>query len=417
MYVCELDRPWDQSPFAFQGFPLHSDGEIQAVRRYCDFVYVDPKKSVGWLFRPGVRGGFEVVSQAAAKTPTPPRRRSPRAWLRDLLPQRRGRPKVGREVAYRLGVAERSFGGAARLVRTVMADVRLGRSLDMVSVKEVIDPCVEQIIRDPDAMLLLGSIKSKDDYTAEHGLHVSILSMVLGHRLGMSQVRLRELGVCSMLHDVGKILIPDPILKKPGRLTATELALMRRHTVFGRDLLLGCNGSVRAAGEVAHNHHERLDGSGYPRGLREAETDLYSKIVAIADTFDAVTSDRVYARGRSAIEAFKLLRSASGNQYDASLVSELISALGIYPPGSVVQLNTGDYAVVVRTNRRHERRPLVLVAKDASQRAVSPRYLDLASAADRTGRAIQIAKTLRGEDCGIDNGMFRNRALLETAAD
>ncbi|MCU0833619.1 MAG: HD-GYP domain-containing protein [Chromatiaceae bacterium] len=415
MYVCELDRPWGESPFAFQGFPLRSDDEIQAVRDCCVYVYVDPKKSSGWTYRPGAAPGEAAAAGPATVHRAPTRRRSPTDWLRGVLPRRRGHSQVGREVAHRLDVAERSYGEVTRLVRTVMADVRLGRSLDMGSVKETVGLCVEQITRDSDAMLLLGSIKSKDDYTAQHGLNVSIFSMILGHRLGMSQVRLRELGVCSLLHDVGKILIPDEILKKPGRLTDSEFAHMRQHTVYGRDVLLGCEGSVRAAVEVAHNHHERLDGSGYPRGLTEAETDLYSKIVAVTDTFDAITSDRVYGAGRTTIEAFKILRSASGNSYDARLVSEFISALGIYPPGSVVQLNNGEYGVVVRANRRHEVRPLVMVVKDATQREVRPRYVDLASAADRTGRPIQIAKMLRGEDCGIHNAMFRNQRFLETA--
>lgn len=313
-------------------------------------------------------------------------------------------------------VAGRSFGWTSRLVHVAMSDVRLGRGLDVPAAKDAVDGCVEQITRDADAMLLLGSIKSKDDYTAQHSVNVAIFSLVLGRRLGMTRGRLRELGVAALLHDVGKVLIPDAILKKPGRLDRDEMTVMRRHTIHGRDVLLGCEGATRAALNVAHDHHERLDGSGYPRGLTQDQTDLFTRIVAITDTYDAVTSDRVYGQARSTVEAFKILRAASGNYYDDHLVSEFIAALGIFPAGSAVQLSDGRYGVVVRTNARHEFRPLVLVVRDANLREMRPRYLDLAEVSDQVGRPLQIARMVRGDECGIDRAMFRNPDFLRSLA-
>lgn len=424
MYVCELDRPWDRSPFLFQGFPLQSTQDVHEVQRHCAFVYVDPVRSSSWAptRRAPTEAGVAAVTERLhglginLGTRPPRRAASPTRWVRRTLAIRRNSTRAAMETMHRVEVAERSFGWSSQMVHTALSDVRLGRSLDMPAAREAVNGCVEQVTRDADAMLLLGSIKSKDDYTAQHSLNVAIFSLILGRRLGLSSGKLRELGLSALLHDVGKVLIPDAILKKPGRLDPQEMTVMRRHTVHGREVLLGCDGACRAALTVAHDHHERLDGSGYPRGLKEAETDLFTRIVAITDTFDAITSDRVYGRARTTIEAFKVLRAASGNNYDEHLVSEFVTALGIFPPGSVVQLNDGKYGVVVRANPKHEFRPLVLVMRDASLREVRPRYLDLSELSDRNGRPLQIAKMVRGDECGIDTGMFRNPQFLHSLA-
>jgi HD-GYP domain-containing protein (c-di-GMP phosphodiesterase class II) len=424
MYVCELDRPWDKSPFLFQGFPLQSTQDVTEVQRHCTFVYIDPVRSSGWA--PRRRAPAEANAAAVTERlhgvginlGTRPRSRplSPTRWVQRTLAVRRNSSRAAVETIHRMEVAERSFGWSTRMVHTALSDVRLGRSLDVPAAREAVSGCAEQITRDTDAMLLLGSIKSKDDYTAQHSLNVAIFSMILGRRLGLSHGRLRELGLAALLHDVGKVLIPDAILKKPGRLDPGEMTVMRRHTVHGREVLLGCEGTSRSAVTVAHDHHERLDGSGYPRGLKEEDTDLYTRIVAITDTFDAITSNRVYGNARTTIEAFKVLRAASGNNYDEHLVSQFVTALGIFPPGSAVQLNDGKFGVVVRANPRHELRPLVLVMRDASLKEVRPRYLDLAEIGDRRGRPLQVARMVRGDEFGIDTAMFRNPQFLQSLA-
>jgi hypothetical protein len=158
-----------------------------------------------------------------------------------------------------------------------------------------------------------------------------------------------------------------------------------------------------------------LDGSGYPRGIREGDTGLLTRIVAITDTYDAVTTDRVYAEAKTSIEAFKILQAASGNHYDGQLVSELIGAVGLFPPGSAVQLNNGKRAIVVKTNPKYEFRPTVLIVKDAKGREVRPRCIDLADIAGGASASFQIAKVLRPADCGIDSSVLRQEDFLAAA--
>ncbi|MEJ2386888.1 MAG: HD-GYP domain-containing protein [Chromatiaceae bacterium] len=417
MFVSELDRPWLESPFGFQGFPLRSIEDIQAVKRVCAYVYVDTEKSVGAAIRK--RGGAAAHLSVRADCihdvapPTSPKR--VRRWIPSVL---RGRAKSGdspASIIHSLEIARRSYDDTGKQVRAVMRDLRWGRSVDVPAAKEAVAACAQQVARDPGAMALLASIKDKDRYTAQHSLNVAILSMVLGHHLGLPDRALMDLGMAGLLHDVGKLLTPKEILTKRGRLTPAEFRVIQLHPTHGKGIVEGCEGVGRAAAEVAYTHHERLDGSGYPRGIKEGNMGLLTRIVAITDTYDAVTTDRVYAEGKTSIEAFKILQAASGNHYDGQLVSELIGAVGLFPPGSAVQLNNGKYAIVVRTNQKYEFRPTVLIVKDAKCRPVRPRCVDLADVAGGASASFQIAKVLRPSDCGIDSAILQRQDFVETA--
>jgi HD-GYP domain-containing protein (c-di-GMP phosphodiesterase class II) len=414
MFVCELDRPWLESPFGFQGFPLRCVEDIQAVKRVCAYVYVDTEKSLGGTIRrreaaSSNRADTQITGSTA---PGAARKHAPR-WLPAALAGRGARRVSSALAIHSLEIAHRAYDETSQQVRSVLRDLRWGRSIDARSTREAVAACADQVTRDPPAMVLLASIKDKDHYTAQHSLNVAILSMVLGHHLGLPDRTLTELGTAGLLHDVGKVLIPVEILKKPGRLTSAEFSIVRMHPAHGKEILEACGEIGRTVLEVAYTHHERLDGSGYPRGMKESEMGLLTRIVAITDTYEAVTSDRVYAQAKTSIEAFKLLQSASGNHYDGQLVSELIGAVGLFPPGSTVQLNNGKYAVVVRTNPRYEFRPTVLVLKDAKCRPIKPRYIDLADIAGGASASFQIARLVKPSDCGIDSSMFRNQEFLQ----
>lgn len=426
MYVCELDRSWLESPFAFQGFPLRTEADVAAVRRTCAYVYIDLDLSTPHALggaaapppaararpqgkpAPETSAGAEVISYR----PKP----SPVAWFRRALAGTKAEPRLPAEIVHSLEVAQRSFDTTARMVYGVLEEVRWGGGVDVSAAKESVSSCIEQITHNPDAMLLLGSIRSKDVYTAQHSLNCSIQAMILGHRLGMSRITLKDLGLSALLHDVGKLRAPPEILNKPGRLTPDEYRIMQRHPEQGRDILLACDGISRSALDVAYCHHERLDGSGYPRGLTDPEISQFAKIVAVADTYDAITSDRTYDEGRTSIEAVKILRAASGNLYDAHLVSEFVEAIGIFPPGSTVQLNNGQYGIVVRSNLAYEFRPAVLVLKDARQENITPYYVDLSDVTSKAATGRQIARMLRPEECGIDLRFLRDQEFLHAIA-
>lgn len=413
MYVCELDRPWLESPFWFQGFPLQSEQDIEEVQRVCRYVFVDAKRSTQ-----STRKRLARMEKAEA---TQVKQRTVKAGalgqgsvkrvvtgIRERLAQRRGLGETIRSVR----VSQHAFDETARFVHEVIERTRARKSIDIRGGRETVAGCVDHITRHPAAMLLLGSIRSKDEYTAQHSLSVGLHAMVLGNQLRFSREDLTELGICGILHDVGKLRAPDEILKKPGRLTPEELQVMQQHPAQGRLILESAGGVFRQALEVTHGHHERLDGSGYPRGLTSERLDLYTRLVAIVDTYDAVTSERPYARARSHFEAIKILRSESGNRYDAELVTQLIDALGLLPVGSVVQLNNGCVAVLMRPNAERPFRPVVLVMKGGDGEDIEPYYLDLARQDPNASVQLSVARILNSDEAGIDISLFRDQEFL-----
>lgn len=409
MYICELDRPWLESPFAFQGFPLQNETDVKSVQKVCEYVMVDVSQSDPEAFRAPLHEHTRAAIPAQTQDDAPAAGFFGQVF--NGLLHRRQHKKLAAEIQQSVTHSLKSVEETESLVLTIMDDVRLGKVINTPKVKAAVAETVEQIIHDQDAMLLLSSIKNKDHYTREHSLNVAILTIVLGRKLGMPREELEELGLAGMLHDVGKLLTPDEILKKPGRLSPEEFLVMKRHPTQGRDILLS-SGITGVALEVAHSHHERLDGSGYPRGLKEENTPLCVKMVAIADTFDAITSDRVYGTGRTNIEAFKILQAGGGNHYDSKLVSEFIEAIGVYPPGTVVQLSNGAIGLVVRTNPASKLHPVVLVLKDRQLHPVSPRYVNLAQSRGNGRAPLQIAHMLRAKDVGIDTQIARDQRLL-----
>ncbi len=407
MYVCELDRPWLDSPFLLQGFHLISKDDIEEVQNHCSYVYVDVKRStknyVATLASKATGG------KAANKADS----RQKDKKKRGLFSKLQGRKKtvdIQKEITSPIQAADTVFGNSQRLVRNIFDDIRLGSSIDTTQAKETVKECVNHVLENASAMLLLSNVKNKDHYTSEHCLNVAIFSIVIGRQLGFPKEKLEEVGLCGLLHDVGKVLTPDEILKKPGRLTPEEFLVMKMHPTQGRDILLNNDGVLRSALDAPHAHHERLDGSGYPRGLREDQLSLYTKIVAVADSYDAITSARVYSKAHHNAEAFKILQSESGNHYDAKLVSKLIKSFGIFPPGTVVKLSNGELAVVVKENAKRKLKPRVLVVKDNKHRPVTPRYIDLAE----QNAKVRITKLVSADKYGIDMQLFRSTEFLQS---
>jgi len=404
MYVCELDRPWLDSPFLLQGFHLISREDIEEVQNHCSYVYVDVKRSTKTSV--SSLGGKTQKNKPGKSSPSLDKQKK-----QGFFSKFSGRKKtvnIQKEIRRPIQAAETVYGDTHRLVRNVFDDIRLGSSIDTTQAKEVVETCVHHVLENTSAMLLLSNVKDKDHYTSEHCLNVSVLSIVIGKELGMPKEKLEEIGMCGLLHDVGKVLTPDEILKKPDRLTPEEFLVMKMHPTQGRDILLNTDGITNSALDATHGHHERLDGTGYPRGLREDQLSLSARIVGVADCYDAITSARPYAKAQLNAEAFKVLQAGSGNHYDAKITSRLIRAIGIFPPGTAVKLSSGEIAVVVQENPEQKLRPKVLVVKDNKNKPTTPRYLDLNEAKDK----VRIIKLVSAQKYGIDMQLFRSADFL-----
>jgi HD-GYP domain-containing protein (c-di-GMP phosphodiesterase class II) len=397
MYVTELDRPWIGTSFLFQGFEVTGDDVIAELRRCCQFVFIDTEMEAA-----AGTPAHKPVSQTASTT----RRLSeqdPLASLEFKLLKKTA-PSAHAEHRYRdeiplqdeMGNARKVESRSRELIYTIMDDVRLGRSLPTVEAKKVVAELVESVVRNPDALVWLTQLKNQDEYTALHSIRVCILALTFGRHLELPPEHLNVLGIGALLHDIGKLKIPDAILNKPARLTDAEYTIMKTHVPLGVALLESSPGIPAAAIEVTGRHHERYSGQGYISGYSGDNIGLFGMMGAIVDCYDAVTSDRSYQAGISAYDALALLYKGRNSDFHTGLVEQFIQCMGIYPIGSIVEMSSGSVGVVVSINRARRLKPMVALVLNADKQPYAPAtVVDLfSSPLDGAGRPLEIKRIL-----------------------
>ncbi|MBN4055440.1 HD-GYP domain-containing protein [bacterium AH-315-K03] len=374
MYVCELDRPWLETPFTLQGFKITTLEDIEVINQHCEFVYIEQNED-HWL--------------EAQEHPLFEKRKS-----RTRYPS----PEDSLQEFTRAQSIHRS---ARHLTRSFMDDVRLGQAINIKEITSTVSECVSSILRSPDAMIWLSRIRKKDDFTCEHSLNVALLAIAFGRHLGASVEDLNKLGLVGLLHDVGKMRIPNEILSKKSKLDHNEMSIMQTHTRHGRDILIAHKNIYHGVVDVAYSHHETLDGKGYPRQIKASGITDFSRIITLCDTYDSITSDRNYKKGRSSLDALKILYQNKGTKYDDKLVTEFISCIGLYPSGSVVELTNGQAGIVISTNYRHRHLPKVLVIRDAHKAPMPESVLDLERLASHNDQRHFIKTVIANGSYGI----------------
>ncbi|MBI4804852.1 MAG: HD-GYP domain-containing protein [Desulfovibrio sp.] len=247
-------------------------------------------------------------------------------------------------------------------------------------------------------LALVSRMRQNDPYNYSHSLNVALLATLAGRRLGYSQEIQKRLGTAGLLHDVGKVLVSDKILQKPGRLTSAEYAEVKKHPVYGRDILLKKGNVPQEVVSVVYAHHENYDGSGYPQGLAGAEIDEFASIVSILDTYDALRSDRYYREGISSHKALCVIYNLRGKSFSPELVDKAVSMFGIYPIGSIVVLRSGQKAFVTQQNSDNLLRPRVRVILDADNAYCKQKDIDLMA---EDNKRFDIVDTLTNKQCRL----------------
>lgn len=395
MYVAELDRPWLDSPFLFQGFLLEDEDMIQKLIDYCEYVYIDHDKSADDPMT------FDNKSGSTTETF--------KNLGNDIIKNKKYQIAVEDELPMAKDIRRKSKDSTIRIFN----DVRMGKSLDVQAVKETVSEIVDSITRNPDAMMLLSAIKDKDEYAVVHAFNVSAISIIFGRYLGMGKEQLEELGFGAMLHDVGETRIPLEILNKKGLLTADEQELVQSHTVHGMDILSKTGDIPKSAIDIAYTHHERCNASGYPRNLPSADIPLLAKIVAITDVYDAVTTNSNYKQGISSTDALKTMYDWRDRLFDGELIEKFIQCLGIYPVGSIVELNSGEVGIVFSIPPENRLLPKILLVRDASKQPyMPPKIIQLAQFKEEGKSAkYEITKVLETNAYGIDLKKYLLRDL------
>ncbi|MGE6165430.1 HD-GYP domain-containing protein [Aeromonas rivipollensis] len=304
----------------------------------------------------------------------------------------------GRELKIR-----RLYQEARELQGKFIRHLKAGEPIDITPLAAVAEEMVDTMFTHGDAMLCLARIRAKDAYLMEHSMNVAILLANFGRYLGLERNVLKELTLGGLLHDVGKIMTPDEVLNKPGKLTDEEFGVMRQHVVHSYDILSNTAGITPTMLEVAANHHERLDGTGYPQRLKGEQLSLYTRMSGIVDVYDAVTADRVYKQGMQPTQAFRILLKGIDQHFDAELVTKFIKCMGVYPVGTLVQLSNQRLAVVMQRNEQQPLKPVVKVIYHATQRHyLEVQWLDLA----RNGGQESIENTVDPKEFGINLANF-----------
>ncbi|BFM11417.1 HD-GYP domain-containing protein [Simiduia litorea] len=354
MFVSDLDCDWLVTPFLLQGFEIENLEQIETLRTHCKHVWVTTKTIPTNPTTPLLT----ISAEPAKKTTVPTQSVSVSA--EEEHRQARGIYNTSKLVAH-----------------NILNSAASGPPIRIPDADATVHHCVQSILRNPDALLWMSKIRNKDEYTAEHCLNVCILAIAFGRHLGLPEQELYKVGTAGLLHDVGKMRVAPAVLNKPGKLTPKEFKAMSAHVVHGRNLLQQTPNIAKEVIDAAHSHHERIDGTGYPRKLKGEDISHLSKIISIVDTYDAITSHRCYATARPTTEALKILYEQRGQQFDTELTLAFIKFVGLYPPGTIVELANGRLGLVLATNEQAKHLPKIICVTDVNKETCKQEFIDL----------------------------------------
>ncbi|PLW82045.1 diguanylate cyclase [Kineobactrum sediminis] len=389
MFVSALDRSWLETPFIIQGFRIESRTQIDKLREYCNYVFVDTVQSR----QPAE--SFKVNAGGKQK----------RMPLEHIFYDR-NLEQYGDKSNFvdEKPRAEAALEALVGDVCDIFEQVGNGGKIDVIQLKKSVEPLIGSISRNPDACLWISRLKQHDEYSYQHALSSAIWAVSLGRELGFSRQDLRSLAMGGMLMDVGKLQIDSGLLKAERQLTNSESAQMQDHVNHGLTILQDSGIINHDVTSMVAYHHERYDGSGYPFGMKGDEIPPVARIAAIVDTYGAITSNRGYAAAISPSNAIRVLYEARNTDFQAELVEAFIRAIGVYPAGTLVELSSGEVAVVIAEYRTRRLRPKVLVLLDKNkQQLPKATLLDLQDVC-LAGKqeAINIARSLEPGAYGID---------------
>jgi len=381
MYISELDRPWTETPFAFQGFWLQTDRQLAALRKFCKHVFIDAAKS-----------------QAKG---TAPRRSAPEPDLTVPAFEIHGNAgyappsDLPREIEAATLVYSRTCEALEELLEPL---ARGATRLEAAELAKLVDQLADSIIRNPEALLLLSKVREIRTPAHARALQVSVYMMVFGRFLQRQPDEIELLGLLGLLQDVGMVRMPAALLLKHGPLTEEEAEMLKRHVELSAHILGITTGLPPKFANLALLHHERQDGTGYPRRLRGYQIGLPGSIAAICDAYETLLAPPPYGEGEAPGDAIKHLVKGRGGAFHGPLLEQFIRCMGAFPVGSTVELTSGDFGVVVGEHLMQRLTPRVLLLIDRTGKLVrSPRIVDLAAEPD-----IRIRRTLEQGQLAFD---------------
>lgn len=371
MFVSALDKSWLETPFLVQGLLVRSQSDIDALAEHTKFVWIDP-----------LQQSLKVMQTLKSIAPE---QFSKRAETEFVALDKHGSLRVNQKTYSKSqsleeeqSIAQGIYERGKLVIHEVLAAASVNIPPDKMLARNLVKECLDSILRNPDALLWMTKIREEDEYTAEHCLSVCILSLAFGRYLGLNESELVQLGLCGLLHDVGKMQVPLDILNKPGKLTAEEFAQIKNHTLRGYELLSASSQNLSTIiAETALSHHERIDARGYPKKISASDLPELIRIISIVDAYDAMTADRCYSAAKTTTTALKIIYEEAGKQFDQNLALAFIRCIGIYPPGTLVELINGCIGVVLDVNEKYRHLPRIIVLRDTDGKTDAPYLINL----------------------------------------
>lgn len=332
MHLKEFCGSWMEHPFWRSAFVLTDAKDIDAIlASSIKEVWIDCDKGLDVAF------GDVSVSEAESEEQVD-------AELQQLANEQRDIAPVS--AAAELVRAARICRQAKQAVVSMFEELRMGNSVDVGGAKLLVEEISDSVARNPGALISLARLKSVDDYTYMHSVAVCAMMVALAKQLGLDEAQTRSVGLAGLLHDLGKVLMPLEVLNKPGKLTEAEFAIIRSHPEEGHKMLLAGLSLDPIVLDVCLHHHEKMDGSGYPKGLKSDEISLFAKMGAVCDVYDAITSNRPYKSGWDPAESLRKMAEWAHGHFDSKVFHAFVKSMGIYPVGSLVRLSSGRIGVV-----------------------------------------------------------------------
>ncbi|WP_462326541.1 HD-GYP domain-containing protein [Desulfobaculum sp.] len=355
MYVVDTGLSWMDYPFLYaEEGEIASAEQVERIATEYTEAFVDTERGAAALREGGDDGFAEAASTG-------------RAWREERVP-----------IAQEMEHVRTFYADSVTFAREFMTEVSTGGKVDYERSGVFVEEVIDSVTRNRDALVSMTKLRSSDEYTYTHCINVSVLATAFGDEMGLPHEDLMDLGLAGLMHDLGKALIPPMVLNKPGKLTDAEFDLIRKHPQRSITVLGRLDAVPRRVLRGVLEHHEKYNGGGYPAGLMGDDIHLFARYISLADVYDALTSARAYKSGMPPHKALRIIYSMRGQDFHPGNAERFIKVIGIYPVGSLVQLEDGRYAVVSGSNPQEPLRPRVTLALGPDGRPIHPRPVDLA---------------------------------------
>ncbi len=369
MYLQEISGSWMDHPFWKKSFELTDPKDIKTLQE-CGIVevWIDTEKGldIDAIVTQSEEDTGKIVDSSLQQTTQSKTKKIARVAAHEEIEQ-----------------ARKIHGKAKEAVTAMFQEARMGKALQLEGISTLVDDINLSISRNPEAFLSISRLKNKDNYTYLHSVAVCALMIALAKQMGLDEALMKDLGMAGLLHDVGKMMIPDEVLNKPDRLTDEEFTVVKNHPLLGLKILNDSPGVCKIALDVCLHHHERVDGTGYPNKLSGETLTLYARMGAVCDVYDAITSNRCYKAGWAPAEAIRKMAEWQEGHFDNTVFHAFVKTIGIYPSGTLVKLKSTRLAVVLEQSEKSLLTPVVKVFfSTKTNLPMQPEIIDLTQSGD-----------------------------------